>query len=130
MGLASRILLLALLLFAGGALSSGCADAGCASGQCTGSDGACYGPCTSSGAVCTSTPSGSCSAPSPGGIYCCVGGGGGGGGGQCNSGYCLNNGKCCPRSTPDYTYGGHGYSAGCYASCPYVGDCGASTQCF
>ncbi len=56
--------------------------------------------------------------------------GGGGGGSACNSGYCLNNGKCCPRGTSDYTYGGHGYAAGCYASCPYVGDCGASTQCF
>lgn len=49
---------------------------------------------------------------------------------RCNTGYCLNNGQCCPRAYPDYTYGGHGYAAGCYAKCPYVGDCGASTQCF
>lgn len=52
------------------------------------------------------------------------------GGSKCNTGYCLNNGQCCPRASPDYTYGGHGYQAGCYKSCPYVGDCGASTQCF
>ena len=52
------------------------------------------------------------------------------GGSSCNTGYCLNNNQCCPASTPDYTYGNHGYAAGCYASCPYVGDCGASTQCF
>ena len=48
----------------------------------------------------------------------------------CNTGYCLNNRVCCPRAFPNYTYGGHGYAAGCYASCPYVGDCGSSTQCF
>jgi uncharacterized membrane protein len=57
-------------------------------------------------------------------------GGGGGSGAKCSTGYCLNNGQCCPRAYPDYTYGGHGYAAGCYASCPYVGDCGSSTQCF
>ena len=57
-------------------------------------------------------------------------GGGGGGGDSCSTGYCLNNGQCCPAASPDYTYGGQGYSAGCYPSCPYVGDCGASTQCF
>lgn len=55
---------------------------------------------------------------------------GGTGGSTCSTGYCLNNGQCCPGSAPNYTYGGHGYAAGCYASCPYVGDCGASTQCF
>lgn len=54
----------------------------------------------------------------------------GGGGAKCSTGYCLNNGQCCPRAYPDYTYGGHGYTAGCYARCPYVGDCGAATQCF
>jgi hypothetical protein len=58
------------------------------------------------------------------------GGGGSGGGSSCSTGYCLNNGQCCPKSHPSYTYGGHGYAAGCYASCPYVGDCGSSTQCF
>lgn len=52
------------------------------------------------------------------------------GGASCSTGYCLNNGQCCPRAFPDYTYGGHGYAAGCYARCPYVGDCGASTRCF
>jgi hypothetical protein len=56
--------------------------------------------------------------------------GGGGGGAKCSTGFCLNNGQCCPRAYPDYTYGGHGYTAGCYARCPYVGDCGAATQCF
>jgi hypothetical protein len=49
---------------------------------------------------------------------------------SCSTGYCLNNGQCCPKSHPNYTYGGHGYSAGCYQSCPYVGDCGNTTQCF
>lgn len=53
-----------------------------------------------------------------------------GGGSSCSTGYCLNNGQCCPGAYPNYTYGGHGYAAGCYASCPYVGDCGSSTQCF
>ena len=64
--------------------------------------------------------------------YSSGGGGGGssGGGSSCTTGNCLNNGQCCPRARPNYTYGGHGYQAGCYASCPYVGDCGASTQCF
>jgi hypothetical protein len=51
-------------------------------------------------------------------------------GARCSTGYCLNNGQCCPRASPDYTYGGHGYQAGCYRSCPYVGDCGSTTQCF
>ena len=51
-------------------------------------------------------------------------------GGSCSTGYCKNNGQCCPGSAPNYTYGGHGYAAGCYPSCPYVGDCGASTQCY
>lgn len=62
-----------------------------------------------------------------------TGSGGGSGGGttnKCSTGYCYNNGQCCPRAYPDYTYGGHGYAAGCYARCPYVGDCGSSTQCF
>ncbi len=49
---------------------------------------------------------------------------------RCSTGYCLNNGQCCPRASPNYTYGGHGYQAGCYASCPYVGDCGSSTVCY
>lgn len=49
---------------------------------------------------------------------------------KCSTGYCLNNGQCCPKAYPDYTYGGHGYKAGCYKSCPYVGDCGKTTQCW
>lgn len=59
-----------------------------------------------------------------------TGGSSGSSGAKCSTGYCLNNGQCCPRAYSDYTYGGHGYAAGCYARCPYVGDCGASTQCF
>ncbi len=58
------------------------------------------------------------------------GSGSGGGGSTCSTGFCLNNGQCCRSGTPYYTYGGHGYAAGCYASCPYVGDCGSRTQCF
>ena len=59
------------------------------------------------------------------------GGGGGGGSTQsCNTGWCLNNGQCCQKGHQYYTYGGHGYAAGCYASCPYVGECGSRTQCW
>jgi hypothetical protein len=54
----------------------------------------------------------------------------GGSSSRCSTGNCLNNGQCCPKSHPNYTYGGHGYAAGCYQSCPYVGDCGSTTQCF
>lgn len=71
-----------------------------------------------------------CGGNSPYGSSSSSSGGGGGGGSSCSTGYCLNNGQCCPRATPDYTYGGHGYAAGCYRSCPYVGDCGSTTQCF
>ena len=46
----------------------------CKSGSCLGTDGLCYGAC-SSGFSCTTTPSGNCSAASPGGVYCCGGGG-------------------------------------------------------
>ena len=45
----------------------------------------------------------------------------------CNPGYTYNysSQKCCPNSTPYYYPGTHGIQpAGCYSSCPYVGDCG------
>jgi hypothetical protein len=43
---------------------------GCPPDTCEGTDGKCYGPCQSG--TCTLTPSGNCSAPSPGGVYCCA----------------------------------------------------------
>lgn len=102
----------------------------CKTGSCLGNDNKCYGPCTG-GAHCTSTASGNCSSPSAGGVYCCIGGNGGGGGGggtaYCNPGntYNYSSQMCCPNSAPYYYPGTHGItSAGCYASCPYVGDCG------
>lgn len=64
------------------------------------------------------------------------GGGGGGtttvGGSGTTTAYCTpgntynySSGKCCSNSTPYYYPGTHGIAApGCYASCPYVGDCG------
>ena len=46
---------------------------------------------------------------------------------QCSKGYTYNysSQKCCATSTPYYYPGTHGITGvGCYASCPYVGDCG------
>jgi len=103
----------------------------CGSGEVLGTDGKCYGPCTS-GNYATLNPSGNCSSPSAGGVYCCSNGGssgGSGGGAYCNSGntYNYSSQQCCPNSTPYYYPGTHGITgAGCYASCPYVGDCGSS----
>jgi hypothetical protein len=100
----------------------------CSSGQCKGTNGHCYS--CSSGSYCTTSPSGNCSTPT-GGVYCCTGSGSSGGGGStayCSSGYTYNysSAKCCPNSAPYYYPGTHGISAaGCYASCPYVGDCGS-----
>ena len=61
--------------------------------------------------------------------------GGGGGGGshcQCQPGNTYNylTGICCPNTSPYYYPGTHGGSRGCYASCPYIGDCGSAfTRC-
>lgn len=107
----------------------------CAAG-CTGSDGECYS--CSSGSYCSSGGGSGCSTPISG-VYCCSGssgggGGGGGGGGAscpCNPGYVYNflTGKCCANATPYYYPGTHGITgAGCYASCPYIGDCGTTYQ--
>lgn len=99
----------------------------CAAGEVLGNDNVCYS--CSSGSYATKTPSGNCSSPSAGGVYCCANGGGSGGGGgaYCNPGntYNYSSQMCCPNSTPYYYPGTHGISSpGCYASCPYVGDCG------
>ena len=103
----------------------------CPSGQCEGNNGHCF-KC-SAGSYCTTTPTGNCSAPDQG-VYCCTGSGGGSGGGggsttkYCNPGntYNYSSQKCCPNSAPYYYPGTHGITgAGCYASCPYVGDCGS-----
>lgn len=56
--------------------------------------------------------------------------GGGGHSNACYPGYCYTSGVCCPKSAPWYNNGAHGYAKGCYASCPYVGDCSSQTQCF
>ena len=127
------------VLFGGAAMSTlaGCANpAGpsCSAG-CLGSDNVCY--TCASGSTCASARINSdCSSPSAGGIYCCgsttTGGGSTGSGCPCASGQAYNPqfGKCCPGDKPWYDPGGHGYSAGCYVSCPYVGDCGNTyTRC-
>ena len=104
----------------------GCQKASaCSSGAVMGTDGKCYGPCPSP-YYATLTNAGNCGSPSAGGVYCC-GGGSTSGGPYCNSGYTYNysSQQCCPNATPYYYPGTHGISpAGCYASCPYVGDCG------
>ncbi len=55
---------------------------------------------------------------------------GGGGSCHCYAGNTYNflTGTCCPSNTPYYYPGTHGGSRGCYASCPYVGDCGSAFQ--
>lgn len=48
----------------------------------------------------------------------------------CNPGntYNYSSGMCCPNSAPHYYNGAHGISgSGCYASCPYIGDCSEKT---
>lgn len=117
---------LLLLVFAPSALVGCFNTEKCKSGQCEGNDGKCYG--CSAGDQCTTNPSGNCSAPVAG-VYCCAGTSGGGGGGTayCTPGntYNYSSQKCCPNSAPYYYPGTHGISpAGCYTSCPYVGDCG------
>ena len=80
---------------------------------------------------CFYCPSGStCSGDVCGNVQCISAGGGGGGGGTayCNPGntYNYSSQKCCPNSAPYYYPGTHGIKgAGCYSSCPYVGDCGS-----
>ena len=113
-----------------GGLSS--PSASCSSGQCLGTDNVCYGPCAS-GLFCTTSPSGSCSAPSAGGVYCCGGsssGGSSGGSCPCNPGNTWNflTQTCCANSHPYYYPGTHGGQSGCYTTCPYVGDCGSSFE--
>ena len=99
----------------------------CASGECKGNDGQCYS--CSGGTTCTTSGGSNCSSPR-GGVYCC--GGGNGGSCQCQPGNTWNylTGICCPNTAPYYDPGNHGYKAGCYAQCPYIGDCGSAwTRC-
>jgi hypothetical protein len=42
----------------------------CGVGQCVGSDGFCYGPCSTG--TCTTSAVGTCGGPSAGGVYCCT----------------------------------------------------------
>jgi len=129
----------------------GCAKFCSASGDCLGTDNECYsnGGCQTAnpGAIAgsmvcaTSRINNSCSAtPNSGGIYCCQvlsssgGNSGGSSGGStpyCSSGntYNFSSQMCCPNGTPYYYPGTHGISApGCYAQCPYIGDCGTMWQ--
>jgi hypothetical protein len=94
----------------GGSSDGGSSDGGGSSGQdsgaggnlscdpdeCLGTNGLCYGPCAS-GSSCTTTPSGDCSQPSAGGVYCCNTSGSGyqptgGGNATCECGYGGGNG--------------------------------------
>ena len=112
-------LLLVVLMLAGLA----CAPAADCEAGCTGSNGDCM--TCAAGYSCNT--GGSCSR-AVNGVACCTGGGGGSQ--MCNTGYCYSNGFCCPRATPWYDNGAHGYAAGCYATCPYVGDCGSTKICY
>ncbi len=101
-------------------LSTGCGSGSCGTGECAGSDGVCYGPCIA-GTVCTTKPSGNCSAPSAGGVYCC-GGGGGGGGGGCTARVCCGglyecNGRCYSTCTPGSQPCCTGTNCTCYTPC-------------
>ena len=123
-------------LVVGGAAAS-CASTtspSCSDG-CVGSDNKCY-TCPSPFS-CTPTPGNlRCGEPTAGGIYCCTsssssGGSSSGSSCPCSSGSTYNylSGLCCPNSAPYYYPGTHGLaSPGCYASCPYVGDCGTQWQ--
>ncbi len=118
-----------------GVVAAGCAadgSGGCSAGQCLGTDNVCYGPCAS-GSFCTTTGGAGCSAPSAGGVYCCTGapsvttGNPGNNICQGHVGDTFNylTRTWCPNSAPYYYPGTHGIkAAGCYASCPYLGDCG------
>lgn len=54
---------------AGSGATGGCPNATCSPGSCLGTNCKCYGPCFKGS--CTTAPIGECSAPSPGGVYCC-----------------------------------------------------------
>lgn len=124
-----------LTMMFGGSFAAACTNATepCGAG-CKGSDGACY-TCTS-GTHCSQSGGSGCSTSSQGGVFCCydsVGGGTSGGSSTCpcSRGYTYNFSSqlCCPSSTPNYYPGTHGIKpAGCYATCPYVGDCGSRFQ--
>lgn len=93
--------------------------ASCASGECMGSDGHCYGPCSTGS--CTTSPSGNCSNPSAGGVYCCTSGGSGGSGG-CTAKYCCQgeyecNYACYPTCTPGSQPCCTSTSCVCYTPC-------------
>ena len=112
----------------------------CGAGQCGGSDGYCYGPCAIGS--CTTSPSGTCSSPSAGGVYCCTSGsgsgGGSGGGGDGGSftgdtdAYCAHNfsgtldvsfGMDPPSQRvvgPPISSGGQSVQVNDYATCVFV----------
>lgn len=48
----------------------------------------------------------------------------------CDAGWTYNYSSrmCCPNNAPHYYNGNHGITpAGCYAACPYIGDCSDAT---
>jgi hypothetical protein len=84
----------------------------CSDGQCLGSDGKCYGPCTGN-SYCTTTPGNlNCSSPSPGGVYCCSAPTQGTTYCQPGSCYIRSAFTCCPNGFLNYA--GAGY--GCFAT--------------
>ena len=90
----------------------------CGPGECMGSDGLCYA-CQEG--YCTTSPSGNCSSPSAGGVYCCTSGGSGGSGG-CTAKYCCGglyecNGRCYPTCTPGSQPCCSSTSCVCYTPC-------------
>ena len=111
------------------------ASLGCERDPCV--DKRCVNPqyhCVATGSA---TATDNCGDPDDDGAMCCIkittttttGGGTGGTTvvAYCNPGntYNYSSRKCCPNSARYYYPGTHGItSAGCYASCPYVNDCG------
>jgi hypothetical protein len=94
--------------------------------ECEGNDGMCY--TCSEGTRCSTSGGSNCSSPK-GGVYCC-GDTSSSSSCRCNPGstYNFSSQTCCRNATPYYFPGGRGYGAGCYASCPYVNDCGSRFQ--
>ncbi len=103
----------------------------CGSGPCGSGQVCCNGGCIPSGSVCCSNGS-YCNA----GTSCCNNdtqccSGGGSNNCLCGVGNTYNylTGVCCPNGTPYFYPGTHGITGpGCYASCPYIGDCGTTYQ--